>query len=125
MKRLLASDWFGLSVIALAGLLAISALRPDFLTPFNIFVLLNTIALSMLIALGQMVVVALGQMNLSLGSIGGLTAIGFAAMMQVWGLPVPLAILGGLLLGAACGAFNGWMTARAGLSAFIVTLATM
>ena len=125
MRRLLASDWFGLTIIAFAGFVAISALRPDFLTPFNIFVLLNTIALATLIALGQMVVVALGQMNLSLGSIGGLTAIGFAAMMQVWGLPVPVALLGGLLLGAACGAFNGWVTARAGLSSFIVTLATM
>ena len=125
MRRLLGTDWFALTVLVLAALLGIDAVRPDFLSAFNIFVLLSSIALSMLIALSQMVVIALGQMNLSVGAIGGLTAIGFAGAMQVWGVaPVP-AVLLGLLLGGACGALNGVLTARAGLSAFIVTLATM
>jgi ribose transport system permease protein len=121
----LRSDWCALALIALAGAVVMSVLRPEFLSPFNIFVLLNTIALSTLIALGQMIVIALGQMNLALGSIGGLVAVAFAGMMQVWHLPVPLAILAGPVVGMAAGLFNGWMTARAGLSAFIVTLATM
>jgi len=125
MRRLLDTDWFGLFAVVLAALIVIDVLRPDFLSPFNIFVLLDTVALSTLIALSQMVVIALGQMNLSVGSIGGLVAIAFAGVMQVWGVPPLLAVVGGLLLGAACGAFNGVLTARAGLSAFIVTLATM
>ena len=37
----------------------------------------------------------------------------FSSAMQIWGLPPPLAMLDGLLLGGACGAFNGVMTARA------------
>lgn len=123
--RLLRTDWFGLALIALAGAVAMSVLRPEFLSSFNIFVLLNTVALSTLIALGQMVIIALGQMNLALGSIGGLVAVVFAGIMQVWHVPVPLAILAGLVLGMAAGLLNGWMTARAGLSAFVVTLATM
>ena len=115
----------GLMATAAAGFVVISLLRPDFLSAFNLFVLMQTVALSMLIALGQMMVIALGQMNLSLGSIGGLVGIVFAGLMQVWHLPPPLALLAGLLLGGAAGWFNGWMTARAGLSAFVVTLATM
>jgi len=125
MRRLLDSDWFGLFALVLAALIVIDVLRPDFLSAFNIFVLLDTIALSTLIALAQMVVVALGQMNLSVGAIGGLVAIAFAGVMQVWGVPPLVAVPGGLLLGAVCGALNGVLTARAGLSAFIVTLATM
>lgn len=125
MRRVLATDWFALTALVIAALAVIGALRPDFLSSFNIFVLLSTLALSTLIALAQMVVIALGQMNLSVGSIGGLSAIAFAGVMQVWGVPPLLAVLGGLLLGAACGALNGLLTARAGLSAFIVTLATM
>jgi ribose transport system permease protein len=125
MRRLLDSDWFGLFALVAVAFIAIGALRPDFLSAFNIFVLLDTVALSTLIALAQMVVIVLGQMNLSVGAIGGLVAIGFAGVMQVWGVPPLLAVLGGLLLGGACGALNGVLTARAGLSAFIVTLATM
>ena len=125
MRRLLDSDWFGLCALVLVAFIAIGALRPDFVSAFNIFVLLDTVALSTLIALAQMVVIVLGQMNLSVGAIGGLVAIGFAGVMQVWGMPPLLAVVAGLLLGGVCGALNGVLTARAGLSAFIVTLATM
>jgi len=125
MRRLLNSDWFGLYVLVFAAMLVISALRPDFHSSFNIFVLLSTIALSTLIALAQMVIIALGQMNLSVGSIGGLVAIAFAGSMQIWGLPAAAAVIGGVALGAACGAANGVLIARVGLSGFIVTLATM
>lgn len=123
--RRLDSDWAGLLALVALSLAVIGALRPDFLSTFNIFVLLGTIALSTLIALSQMVVIALGQMNLSVGAIGGLVAIAFAGSMEVWGVPPPLALLGGLALGALAGAVNGVLTARAGLSAFVVTLATM
>ena len=45
---------------------------------------------NMLIAFSQMIIIAIGQMNLAVGAIGGLAAICFAGMMQVWGLPAPL-----------------------------------
>ncbi len=125
MRRLLATDWFGLAAIAVAAVAVLGALRPDFLSPFNVFVLLDTLALSTLIALAQMVVIALGQMNLSIGAIGGLVAVCFAGVMQRWDIPPLVAATGGLLLGGACGWCNGLLTTRAGLSAFIVTLATM
>ncbi len=124
MRRLFATDWFGLTLLVVVVVIGLALARPDFLSPFNIFVLLDTLALSTMIALSQMVVIALGQMNLSVGSIGGLVAVSFGGVMQVWGVPAPVAVVGGLMLGGLCGLFNGVMTARAGLSAFIVTLAT-
>lgn len=125
MRRALSLDWLGLAVIALAGTAALALLRPDFLSPYNVFVLLDTVALAVLIALGQMLVIALGQMNLSLGSIGGLVAVGFAGAMQVGHVPPGLALVGGLALGLGCGLVNGLLTVRAGISSFIVTLATL
>ena len=125
LRALLRTDWFGLGLLTIVAMAVVAALRPDFLSAFNIFVLLQTLALSTLIALSQMIVIALGQMNLSVGAIGGLVAISFSGAMQVWGMPPALAVVAGLLLGGACGAVNGTLTARVGLSAFIVTLATM
>ncbi len=77
----------------------------------------------MLIALGQLVIIAIGQMNLALGSIGGLVAVCFVAMMELWGLPPWLAALAGLAIGIAAGMASGFVIARTGISAFIITLA--
>ena len=52
------------------------------------------------IAMSQMVIIAIGQMNLAVGAIGGLAAICFAGLMQVWGLPPPLAAAAALAIGA-------------------------
>jgi ribose transport system permease protein len=101
----------------------ISILQPSFLSSFNILVLLSAIAVNMLIALGQLVIIAVGQMNLALGSIGGLVAISFAAMMEIWHLPPLVAMCGGLAIGVAAGAASGFVIARTGISAFIITLA--
>ena len=57
--------------------------------------LLLAVAVNTLIAFSQMIIIAIGQMNLAVGAIGGLAAISFAGMMQVWGLPPPLAAAAG------------------------------
>ncbi|WP_108662857.1 ABC transporter permease [Acuticoccus kandeliae] len=123
--RLLKTDWFGLLVAFVCGVLALAATQPTFLSTFNIYVMLTAFSLSVLVALSQMVILAIGQLNLSVGAIGGLAAITFAGVMEVWGLPVPLAILVGLLVGLVCGAINGAVTFWSGLNAFVVTLATL
>src|SRR4029077_9343795 len=78
-----------------------------------------------LIALSQMVIIGIGQMNLSVGGIGGLAAISFAGMMQIWGLPPMLAASAALAIGILCGILNGALVARTGISAFVITLATL
>ncbi len=125
LRTLALADWFGLLVVAVLAAALLGFLQPAFLSTFNVYVLLLSFSLWVLVALAQMVIIAIGQMNLSVGAIGGLVAITFAGTMEVWGLPIPLAIVLGLALGALCGLFNGAVTHVSGISAFIITLATL
>jgi ribose transport system permease protein len=123
LTRAFDNDWIGPALVSLTAIAVISFFQPSFLTPFNIFVLLSAVAVNMLVALGQLIIIGIGQMNLALGSIGGLVAISFVAMMELWGIPPVLAIVGGLLIGLAAGMASGFIIARTGISAFIITLA--
>ena len=125
LSRSLQSDWAGPLLIIVVGGGAIALLRPSFLSPFNIEVLLLAISTNTMIALSQMIIIGVGQMNLSVGAIGGLAAIAFAGMMQVWGLPPVLAVLAALAIGVLGGIVNGYLVARTGISAFVITLATL
>jgi ribose transport system permease protein len=123
LTRAFDNDWIGPALVSVIAIAVISYFQPSFLTPFNVFVLLSAIAVNMLVALGQLVIIGVGQMNLALGSIGGLVAISFGAMMELWGFPPVAAIICGLLIGAAAGMASGFVIARTGISAFIITLA--
>ncbi len=125
LSRWLQSDWAGPLILVVVGGGAIGLLRPSFLSPFNIEILLLAIAANTVIALSQMIIIGIGQMNLSVGGIGGLAAISFAGMMQVWALPPPLAGGAALAIGILCGVLNGYLVARTGISAFVITLATL
>jgi ribose transport system permease protein len=123
MADLFDNDWIGPALVSLIAIVAISIFQPSFLSSFNILVLLSAVAVNMLIALGQLVIIGIGQMNLAIGAIGGLVAISFAGMMEVWHLPPLVAMLGGLAIGIAAGVAGGFVIARTGISAFIITLA--
>lgn len=117
-------SWAGLLAIVAAMVLIMSIVSDSFLSDFNVFVVLRTVATAVLIGSAQMAVLSIGQMNLSVGAIGGLAAITAGAIMDAFGMSVWLAIAGGLATGAICGVINGVIVARTGLNAFIVTIAT-
>ena len=117
------NDWIGPGLVSLAAVVGISILQPSFLSPFNIFVLLSAISVNMVIALGQLVIIAIGQMNLALGAVGGLVAISFVGVMERFGVPPLLALSIGLAIGTVAGMASGYTIARTGISAFIITLA--
>lgn len=123
--KLLKTDWFSLLVVFVVGVVALAATQPAFLNTYNVYIMLTAFSLSVLVAMSQMVILAIGQLNLSVGAIGGLAAITFAGVMEVWGLPIPVAILIGLCVGLVAGALNGVVTHVTGLNAFVVTLATL
>ncbi len=125
IAALLKKDWFGLLIVVLLSGACIAILRPAFLSPFNLYVLMVSTSYMLVIALAQMIIIAIGQMNLSVGAIGGLVAISFSGLMEVYQLPVPIAILIGLFIGIGCGFLNGYITVKSGISAFIITLATL
>jgi ribose transport system permease protein len=77
-----------------------------------------------LVALAQMVVLSLGQMNLSIGAIGGLVAITESGLMVRYRVPVPVALVAGLFLGIACGVINGLLVYWTKINSFVLTLGT-
>jgi ribose transport system permease protein len=124
VRRLLLVEWSGLAVAILLGAIALSFIAPNFLTEFNIYVMLRSLSVGLLVAFAQMVTLGVGQMNIAVGALGGLTAIIFGATMELYGFPVALAIPVALGIGALGGLINGLLTVRTGVNAFIITLAT-
>ncbi len=125
ISRLSRTDWFGPLLATVLAIAIIGSLSKNFLSPYNIQILLLAIAVNALIAFAQMIIIAIGQMNLSVGAIGGLAAISFAGMMEVWGLPALPAALLALVIGLLCGVLNGVLVRITGISAFVITLATL
>lgn len=124
-RRIWENDWFGPLLVVVVAVAVVGALNPSFLSPFNIQILLLAISVNAMIAFSQMIIIAIGQMNLSVGAIGGLAAIAFGGMMEVWGIPWPIAALLALTLGLLAGLANGALVAFTGISAFVITLATL
>jgi putative multiple sugar transport system permease protein len=95
------------------------------LAPNNLINLLNQNAYVLILAIGMVMVIIAGHIDLSVGSVAAFTGIVVALAMRDFALPWPLAILLGLGIGAAIGAFHGFFVAYVGIPAFIVTLAGM
>ncbi|MDT0177696.1 ABC transporter permease [Enterobacter sp. BRE11] len=109
----------------LIGLLIIiitfSFLSPVFFTLPNLLNILQQSSINALIALGMTLVIISGGIDLSVGPTAALSAV-LGATLMISGVPVPMAILATLGIGALCGLFSGSLIAYAGLQPFIVTL---
>lgn len=114
----------GLLIVNLIGAAVLSVATPAFLSTFNLWVLLRDVAVTLLIAMSQMVVIAIGQMNLSVGGIGGLVVVVVGGLLVKLGFSVPAAIAAGLAVGVAAGALNGWLVRWTRIHSFVLTLAT-
>lgn len=113
----------GLAVVALIAVLAIA--YPAFRSEFNIFVVLRTVSIFVVIGLAQLANLAIGEFNLSVGALGGLVVAiaGWSMESAELGLVGGLAVA--LIVGTAGGFTNGVLTVVTGLSGFVVTLGTM
>ena len=123
--RFLLTNEFGLVALILIFGAVFALGTPGFGSPFNLFTLGRTMAIDIMIGFSMMVVIVTGGLNLSVGAIGVCVAISCGWMLERAGVPLPLAILAALALGAALGALNGFIIVRSGLHSFIITLATM
>ncbi|WP_309102396.1 multiple monosaccharide ABC transporter permease [Microbacterium sp.] len=95
------------------------------LTPGNLINVINQYSFILILAIGMVMVIIMGHIDLSVGSVAAFTGIIVAKSMTEWNLPWPLAILLGLGVGALVGAWQGFWVAYVGVPAFIVTLAGM
>ncbi len=96
-----------------------------FLSPANLSNLAVQATLVAIIALGEIVVLLLGEIDLSLGSMAGVTAAILGVLITNGHVPWFLAIFIMLACGAAMGAFQGWWISWLGIPSFVVTLAGM
>ena len=97
--------------------------NPNFLTPGNLTNLVLQLAATGTISLGVVLVLLLGEIDLSVGAVSGVTAAVMAVLSVHHGVPGWLAILIGLVAGATIGAFQGFWVTRFRIPAFVVTLA--
>ncbi|MGV8967865.1 MAG: multiple monosaccharide ABC transporter permease [Cellulomonas sp.] len=95
------------------------------LTSSNFQNLLSGNAYVLVLAIGMVMVIVTGQIDLSVGSVAGLVGMVVALSARDWGLPWWLAVLFGLAVGALIGAWQGFWLAKFGIPGFITTLAGM
>jgi D-xylose transport system permease protein len=110
-----------------AGLVLVSilfqSLNSHFLTAGNLVNLLVQGAAYMLLAMGEVFALLLGEIDLSIGYVSGLGGIITAELLKVsYGWPWWAAIIAALLACAAIGALHGTLITRVGLPSFVVTL---
>src|SRR5262245_39150817 len=113
-----------LIVMVLTELAAFAAISPNFLTLGNFFEVVRLSVELGLLAVALTPVIISGGIDLSVGSMMGLAAVVFGALVRDLQLPIPLAALLVLGLGATGGLLNGWLVARFNIPALIVTLGT-
>ncbi|PKW26785.1 multiple monosaccharide ABC transporter permease [Phycicoccus duodecadis] len=96
-----------------------------FLEPRNVTSLLVQNGYILILAIGMVMVIIAGHIDLSVGSVCAFVGATVALAMQQWSLPWPAAILLGVALGILVGMWQGYWVAYVGIPAFIVTLAGM
>lgn len=111
--------------ILLAVMLLVSALVSDkFFTGTNISNLLKQNAAVGIVALGELLVILTGGIDLSVGAIVSMTTVTVSLMLKA-GMPISVAVAVTLLVGLAAGLFNGVLITRFKIIPFIATLATL
>jgi ribose transport system permease protein len=120
-RRLLA-EYAGLAG-ALVALIAIFSLSTEHFFSLTTFrSIANQIPAAILVATGMTLVLIIAEIDLSVGSVLGLTSAVLGVTMAQYGWPLWQAALGALGAGLLCGCFNGWVSIRWRLPSFIVTL---
>jgi simple sugar transport system permease protein len=112
-----------ISVVFVVLFVFFSVQADAFLTANNIVNVLRQVAPTVIVAMAMTFVITTGAIDLSVGSIVGLTAASLALLAKT-GDPL-LALVVTLLIGAGIGVINGALTAYGHLQSFIVTLAAL
>ena len=113
------------AAIAFALLLVIVAVvAPSFFNGGNIRDLVINNAPALILAIGMTLVILVGQIDISIGSQFAVCSVA-AGVLAKTGMPLPLLLIGVLLIGAIMGAVNGALIGQLRLPSIIVTLAML
>ena len=113
------------SLLPIVGLVVIFLLfnvLTDFRMMGNLSLVFSQIYVTMIAAMGVFFIMTMGGLDFSQGSILGISSIVVCMLSQK---SIPLAIIGGIVSGAAIGALNGYFYVFRKIKSFIVTICTM
>jgi ribose transport system permease protein len=121
------ADLLGLILVLASLTIAFALTTPYFFSAGMFATLANENAGTILVAVGMTYVLLIGGIDLSVGSVVGLSGVVIGHLMLDKSHPFPLlaAAIGTMLVGALCGAFNGLITNFWSIPSFVVTLGMM
>jgi putative multiple sugar transport system permease protein len=113
-------------VIAFVVIVAIFAvLHPAFLSPTNLTNIVLQYSYILILAIGMVMIIVAGQIDLSVGSVVALAGAVSAVVVIRHGMPWWVGVLAALVVGLLVGMWQGFWVAYVGIPGFIVTLAGM
>ena len=111
-------------MILIGLVLLFTFISPNFMTPYNIRILIRQVSFVAISAVGLMFVMIGGGIDLSIGSQIILTNIVLSIMMVDWDIPLMIAIPLTLVLGTILGIINGMLSIKLKIHPLIITLGT-
>src|SRR3954469_11260675 len=123
LRRLTGRLEIRMLVLAIVLACVLSLLSPYFLARSNLFNILDQSVVVGIVAVGMTFVILTGGIDLSVGSVAGLTGIILGLALRQFDIPV--AILLAILSGGGIGLISGVLVAYFGLASFVVTLGVM
>lgn len=123
IRKLVNTLEFRMLGLALVLAIILSFISPHFLTERNVFNILDQSVVLGIVAVGMTLVILTGGIDLSVGSVAGLTGVILALLLKEF--PIPVAIALAVSCGALIGLFSGVLIAIFGLAPFVVTLGVM
>ncbi len=115
---------FGVLMVLIGIMAVLSIAAPSFLKTQNLINIIRQMTEIGIMAIGMTMVIICAEIDLSIGSIYGASAM-IAALLIKDGLSPSLAFLAAIGTGATIGFINGFLSTKAKMPAFIVTLGTM
>lgn len=112
-------------VVLIVSAIVFTLINERFFYATNISLILQQVAITAALAIGQTLIILTAGIDLSVGAIAILSMVVMANLTAENGVPAVLAILIGVAVGTACGAINGLLVTRLSLPPFIVTLGTL
>ena len=113
------------AVVLVIAIIVFGIINPRFLYPANLSLITQQVAVVGTLALAQTLIILTAGIDLSVGAVMIFSSMVIAQTASTNGLPGPLALILGLIVGLAAGALNGFLVTRLRLPPFIVTLGTL
>ena len=117
-------DRYGILAVLVLLVVMMSMFAPNFLSVDNGLNVARAVSINAILAAGMTLVILTGGIDLSVGSVVALTGVS-SVLLWTAGAPAIVAVLGGIVVGAATGLVNGSLIAYLGLPAFIITLGAL